>query len=151
MASLAASPRQSRAPPSSPSLPKRGSVRGGGARCSAAEEAKAAPVAGAAASLLAAASVMAASNPALADGLSLGISNNLLGWILAGVFGLIWALYFIYTSTWRKTKSRASLSEKPSPSLLCIKETPPKLAPLKQRFRGSAELRFRLRDVRSCR
>ncbi|CAA7399156.1 unnamed protein product [Spirodela intermedia] len=90
-------------------LPKRGSVRGGGARCSAAEEAKAAPVAGAAASLLAAASVMAASNPALAlvderlstegTGLSLGISNNLLGWILAGVFGLIWALYFIYTST----------------------------------------------------
>lgn len=90
-------------------MPKRAGVRGGRARCSAAEEAKAAPVGGAAASLLAAASVMAASNPALAlvderlstegTGLSLGISNNLLGWILAGVFGLIWALYFVYTST----------------------------------------------------
>ncbi|XP_020587058.1 photosystem II reaction center W protein, chloroplastic [Phalaenopsis equestris] len=32
-------------------------------------------------------------------GLSLGLSNNLLGWILLGVFGLIWALYFAYTST----------------------------------------------------
>uniref|UniRef100_A0A0E0A1F1 PSII 6.1 kDa protein n=1 Tax=Oryza glumipatula TaxID=40148 RepID=A0A0E0A1F1_9ORYZ len=32
-------------------------------------------------------------------GLSLGLSNNLLGWILLGVFGLIWSLYTIYTST----------------------------------------------------
>ncbi|KAK4766925.1 hypothetical protein SAY87_023411 [Trapa incisa] len=31
-------------------------------------------------------------------GLPFGLSNNLLGWILFGVFGLIWALYFIYTS-----------------------------------------------------
>ena len=28
-------------------------------------------------------------------GLNLGISNNLLGWILLGVFGLIWSLYTI--------------------------------------------------------
>ncbi|OMO96302.1 Photosystem II PsbW, class 2 [Corchorus olitorius] len=31
-------------------------------------------------------------------GLPFGLSNNLLGWILFGVFGLIWALYFIYVS-----------------------------------------------------
>ncbi|KAM3341336.1 photosystem II reaction center W protein, chloroplastic [Capsicum galapagoense] len=31
-------------------------------------------------------------------GLPFGLSNNLLGWILFGVFGLIWALYTIYTS-----------------------------------------------------
>ncbi|KAK8269630.1 hypothetical protein V6Z12_D11G142700 [Gossypium hirsutum] len=30
-------------------------------------------------------------------GLPFGLSNNLLGWILFGVFGLIWALYFVYT------------------------------------------------------
>ncbi|CAH2038728.1 unnamed protein product, partial [Thlaspi arvense] len=32
-------------------------------------------------------------------GLPFGLSNNLLGWILFGVFGLIWALYFTYTSS----------------------------------------------------
>lgn len=32
-------------------------------------------------------------------GLPFGLSNNLLGWILFGVFGLIWTLYFIYTSS----------------------------------------------------
>ncbi|OVA05335.1 Photosystem II PsbW [Macleaya cordata] len=32
-------------------------------------------------------------------GLPFGLSNNLLGWILFGIFGLIWALYFVYTST----------------------------------------------------
>ncbi|XWS64712.1 hypothetical protein CRYUN_Cryun05aG0027000 [Craigia yunnanensis] len=32
-------------------------------------------------------------------GLPFGLSNNLLGWILFGVFGLIWALYFIYVSS----------------------------------------------------
>ncbi|KAK9015546.1 hypothetical protein V6N11_006648 [Hibiscus sabdariffa] len=31
-------------------------------------------------------------------GLPFGLSNNLLGWILFGVFGLIWALYFVYTA-----------------------------------------------------
>ncbi|XXG76685.1 hypothetical protein AAC387_Pa08g0985 [Persea americana] len=61
------------------------------------------------ASLTAAVCAVTASSPALAlvdermstegTGLSLGVSNNVLGWILLGVFGLIWALYFIYTST----------------------------------------------------
>ncbi len=32
-------------------------------------------------------------------GLPFGLSNNVLGWILFGVFGLIWALYFAYTSS----------------------------------------------------
>ena len=32
-------------------------------------------------------------------GLPFGLSNNLLGWILFGVFGLTWALYFIYVSS----------------------------------------------------
>ncbi|KAK8541523.1 hypothetical protein V6N13_137866 [Hibiscus sabdariffa] len=32
-------------------------------------------------------------------GLPFGLSNNLLGWILLGVFGLIWALYFVYASS----------------------------------------------------
>ena len=32
-------------------------------------------------------------------GLPFGLSNNVLGWILFGVLGLIWALYFVYTST----------------------------------------------------
>ncbi|CAM8971272.1 unnamed protein product [Rhodiola kirilowii] len=31
-------------------------------------------------------------------GLPFGLSNNLLGWILLVVFGLIWALYFSYTA-----------------------------------------------------
>lgn len=31
-------------------------------------------------------------------GLPFGLSNNLLGWILFGIFGLIWGLYFVYTS-----------------------------------------------------
>ncbi|KAK4785394.1 hypothetical protein SAY86_002083 [Trapa natans] len=52
--------------------------------------------------------VSAAAGPAVAlvdermstegTGLPFGLSNNLLGWILLGVFGLIWALYFVYTS-----------------------------------------------------
>ncbi|KAL1329731.1 hypothetical protein AAHE18_12G062400 [Arachis hypogaea] len=32
-------------------------------------------------------------------GLPFGLSNNILGWILFGVFALIWSLYFVYTST----------------------------------------------------
>ncbi|KAF7850631.1 hypothetical protein BT93_L5172 [Corymbia citriodora subsp. variegata] len=32
-------------------------------------------------------------------GLPFGLSNNLLGWILFGVFGLIWTFYIIYTSS----------------------------------------------------
>ncbi|EYU46503.1 hypothetical protein ABFS82_04G036400 [Erythranthe guttata] len=61
------------------------------------------------ASVMAAACAAAMSSPAamaLVDerlstegtGLPFGLSNNLLGWILLGVFGLIWTLYFTYTS-----------------------------------------------------
>ncbi|KAL1816738.1 hypothetical protein ACET3Z_019312 [Daucus carota] len=61
------------------------------------------------ASLMAAATAAAMSSPAamaLVDerlstegtGLPFGLSNNLLGWILLGMFGLIWSLYFVYTS-----------------------------------------------------
>nr|AFK35192.1 unknown [Medicago truncatula] len=60
-------------------------------------------------SLFAAACAAAMSSPAamaLVDermstegtGLPFGLSNNLLGWLLFGVFGFIWALYFIYAS-----------------------------------------------------
>ena len=31
-------------------------------------------------------------------GLPFGLSNNLLGWILLGVFALIWSFYIIYAS-----------------------------------------------------
>ncbi|KAK6940736.1 Photosystem II PsbW, class 2 [Dillenia turbinata] len=61
------------------------------------------------ASLLAAACAATMSSPATAlvdermttegTGLPFGLSNNLLGWILLGVFALIWALYVVYTST----------------------------------------------------
>ncbi|KAK7284080.1 hypothetical protein RJT34_18817 [Clitoria ternatea] len=61
------------------------------------------------ASLLAAVCAATMSSPAMAlvderlstegTGLPFGLSNNLLAWILFGVFGLIWALYFVYTST----------------------------------------------------
>ena len=64
---------------------------------------------GMSASLLAAACAATMSSPAIAlvdermstegTGLPFGLSNNLLGWILFGVFGLIWALYFIYTAS----------------------------------------------------
>ncbi|KAJ0621082.1 putative photosystem II PsbW, class 2 [Helianthus annuus] len=60
-----------------------------------------------ASSLMAAAMAATMSSPAamaLVDermstegtGLPFGLSNNLLGWILFGVFGLIWTLYFVY-------------------------------------------------------
>ena len=61
------------------------------------------------ASMMAAAMAATMSSPAMAlvderlstegTGLPFGLSNNLLGWILFGVFGLIWALYFTYTAT----------------------------------------------------
>ncbi|KAM7253731.1 hypothetical protein ACFE04_031413 [Oxalis oulophora] len=61
------------------------------------------------ASVLAAVCSAAMSSPAMAlvderlsgegTGLPFGLSNNLLGWILLGVFGLIWSLYTVYTST----------------------------------------------------
>ncbi|KAL9239715.1 hypothetical protein vseg_014010 [Gypsophila vaccaria] len=59
-------------------------------------------------SLAAAAAAATMSNPAMGlvdermstegTGLPFGLSNNLLGWILLGVFGLIWSVYFVYTS-----------------------------------------------------
>ena len=61
------------------------------------------------ASLIAAICAATTSSPAMAlvdermstegTGLPFGLSNNLLGWILLGVFGLIWAFYIIYTSS----------------------------------------------------
>lgn len=57
-------------------------------------------------SMMAAVSAAVMSSPAMAlvdermstegTGLPFGLSNNTLGWILFVVFGLIWALYFIY-------------------------------------------------------
>ncbi|KAI4326534.1 hypothetical protein MLD38_031840 [Melastoma candidum] len=56
-----------------------------------------------------AAATAAVSSPAMAlvddrmstegTGLPFGLSNNLLVWILLGVFGLIWAFYSVYTSS----------------------------------------------------
>ncbi|GLU07660.1 hypothetical protein SLE2022_246090 [Rubroshorea leprosula] len=64
---------------------------------------------GVGATLLAAACAATMSSPAIAlvdermstegTGLPFGLSNNLLGWILFGVFGLIWAFYIVYTSS----------------------------------------------------
>ncbi|KAM3351776.1 hypothetical protein ACQJBY_023592 [Aegilops geniculata] len=94
-------------------------------RCSYSKDAKeatpAATVRGAGASLLAAAgAVTASAGPALAlvdermstegTGLSLGLSNNLLGWILLGVFGLIWSLYTVYTSGLDEDEESGGLS-----------------------------------------
>ncbi|CAL0316121.1 unnamed protein product [Lupinus luteus] len=60
------------------------------------------------ASMIAATFAATISSPAMAlvderlstegTGLPFGLSNNLLGWILFGVFGLIWTLYFVYVS-----------------------------------------------------
>lgn len=82
--------------------------RRGGVKCSA-EKSPAGGAIGKGMSVLAGTSAAVMTSPALAlvderlstegTGLSLGLSNNLLGWILLGVFGLIWALYFVYTST----------------------------------------------------
>ncbi|CAN1131767.1 Photosystem II reaction center W protein, chloroplastic [Linum perenne] len=73
------------------------------------------------ASLLAAASAAAVSSPAamaLVDarmstegtGLPFGLSNNLLGWILLGVFGLIWTLYTVYASELDEDEESGGLS-----------------------------------------
>ncbi|XP_059625959.1 photosystem II reaction center W protein, chloroplastic-like [Cornus florida] len=61
------------------------------------------------ASMIAAACAATMSSPAMAlvdermstegTGLPFGLSNNVLGWILLGVFAIIWALYFVYTSS----------------------------------------------------
>ncbi|KAF9686892.1 hypothetical protein SADUNF_Sadunf02G0037100 [Salix dunnii] len=64
---------------------------------------------GMSASLMAAVCAATISSPALAlvderlstegTGLPFGLSNNLLVWILLGVFALIWSLYFVYASS----------------------------------------------------
>ncbi|KAF3677922.1 Photosystem II reaction center W protein, chloroplastic [Capsicum annuum] len=88
-------------------LPSFGKV--GKVRCSMEGKPKGESNLGIGESLMAAAVAASMSNPtamALVDermstegtGLPFGLSNNLLGWILFGVFGLIWALYTIYTS-----------------------------------------------------
>ncbi|KAG8078117.1 hypothetical protein GUJ93_ZPchr0007g5105 [Zizania palustris] len=99
-------------------------LRARSVRCSYSKDAKeeatpaaAAVVKGAGASLLA---VAASAAPAMAlvdermstegTGLSLGLSNNLLGWILLGVFGLIWSLYTIYTSDLDEDEESGGLS-----------------------------------------
>ncbi|XP_014495870.1 photosystem II reaction center W protein, chloroplastic [Vigna radiata var. radiata] len=92
-------------------LPAMGS-RAGKVRCSMEEKPsmqESSSKAGVGASLLAAACAATMSSPAMAlvderlstegTGLPFGLSNNLLGWILLGVFALIWALFFVYTST----------------------------------------------------
>ncbi|KAL0005533.1 hypothetical protein SO802_013094 [Lithocarpus litseifolius] len=101
---------------SSPVLGLPRMVTRGGVRCSIVEKTSSASGKGSTsntsmvASLMAAASVVTATaGPAMAlvderlstegTGLPFGLSNNLLGWIIFGIFGLTWALYFIYTST----------------------------------------------------
>ena len=86
-------------------LPKMGS-RVGRVRCSAERKDSSAGASAAIAAAVAAA-VSSPAAMALVDdrmstegtGLPFGLSNNLLGWILFGVFGLIWALYFTYTGS----------------------------------------------------
>ncbi|WOL08901.1 hypothetical protein Cni_G17654 [Canna indica] len=90
-------------------MPSIGRARGGKMMCSVKPQLISRASIGGGASVLSAASLMGVASPVLAlvddrmstegTGLSLGISNNLLGWILVGVFGLIWALYFVYTSS----------------------------------------------------
>ncbi|KAG8086060.1 hypothetical protein GUJ93_ZPchr0010g10763 [Zizania palustris] len=87
-----------------------------------AKETSSSVVKGASSVLAAAAAAMTASSApaalALVDermstegtGLSLGLSNNLLGWILLGVFGLIWSLYTVYTSTLDEDDDSGGLS-----------------------------------------
>ncbi|KAL6217474.1 hypothetical protein ACLB2K_010691 [Fragaria x ananassa] len=76
---------------------------------------------GMSASLVAAALAATMSSPAamaLVDdrlstegtGLPFGLSNNLLGWILLGVFALIWTFYFTYTSGLEEDEESALLS-----------------------------------------
>ncbi|XVF80904.1 hypothetical protein PTKIN_Ptkin15bG0112500 [Pterospermum kingtungense] len=93
-----------------PPMAKRGKVMCSMEKKPCADEEKGSNMQGMGASLAAAAAFAATmSSPATAlvdermstegIGLPFGLSNNLLGWILFGVFGLIWALYFVYTSS----------------------------------------------------
>ncbi|XP_052170043.1 photosystem II reaction center W protein, chloroplastic [Diospyros lotus] len=89
-----------------PAMAKKGKVR-----CSMEGESRSSKLGmeAAAASWMAAVSAATISSPAMAlvdermstegTGLPFGLSNNLLVWILAGVFGLIWAFYIVYTSS----------------------------------------------------
>ncbi|KAI8574470.1 hypothetical protein RHMOL_Rhmol01G0356600 [Rhododendron molle] len=91
-----------------PSIAKKGVVRCSMEQMPAVKETISSK-AGMGASLLAAACAATMSSPAMAlvdermstegVGLPLGFSNNLLGWLLVGVFGLIWSFYIIYTSS----------------------------------------------------
>lgn len=82
-------------------------MKGGRVTCSSEKKPSVTPILGEA-SMLAALSVMSVANPVLAlvddrmstegTGLSLGLSNNLLGWVLLGIFGLIWSFYTVYAS-----------------------------------------------------
>ncbi|ESQ36232.1 hypothetical protein EUTSA_v10009104mg [Eutrema salsugineum] len=84
------------------------SKRSSGVKCSMETKQEKSSTAGASAVAAMLTAVMS-SSPAMAlvdermstegTGLPFGLSNNLLGWILFGVFGLIWALYFTYTSS----------------------------------------------------
>ncbi|KAL6338591.1 hypothetical protein AAG906_021306 [Vitis piasezkii] len=77
------------------------------------------------ASLMAAACAATMSSPAMAlvdermstegTGLPFGLSNNTLGWILFGVFGLIWALYFVYTATLEEDEESGLSCNQPTP------------------------------------
>ncbi|KAF8086942.1 hypothetical protein N665_0607s0004 [Sinapis alba] len=84
--------------------------RKGGVRCSMEPKQGNVSAIGAGVSAAATAALTAVmSSPAMAlvddrmstegTGLPFGLSNNLLGWILFGVFGLIWTFYFTYTSS----------------------------------------------------
>ncbi|WOG87382.1 hypothetical protein DCAR_0206606 [Daucus carota subsp. sativus] len=87
-----------------PVMPKAGKVR-----CSMEVKSRSDSKVGMGASLAVMATAAAMSSPAamaLVDermstegtGLPFGLSSNLLGWILFGMFGLIWSLYFVYAS-----------------------------------------------------
>ncbi|XP_010522023.1 PREDICTED: photosystem II reaction center W protein, chloroplastic-like [Tarenaya hassleriana] len=88
---------------------KKGGKRSSGVRCSMEKKQPNSTAAGAGASAAAALLTAVMSSPAMAlvdermstegTGLPFGLSNNLLGWILFGVFGFIWAFYFIYASS----------------------------------------------------
>ncbi|XP_054795704.1 photosystem II reaction center W protein, chloroplastic-like [Prosopis cineraria] len=91
-----------------PAMAKVGRVRCSMESKSGEEQSKSEAKVGMGASLVAAACAATMSSPAMAlvdermstegTGLPFGLSNNLLGWILLGVFALIWTFYTVYTS-----------------------------------------------------
>lgn len=94
--------------PALPAMAKMGKVRCSMEKKPGAQESTVSKM-GMGASLIAAACAATMSSPAMAlvddrmstegTGLPFGLSNNLLGWILFGVFGFIWAFYTVYTSS----------------------------------------------------